>query len=129
MAFKRDRGVVTAIFHVCSVLLMLQVSSTPRRLNIQKLPIEKNWWEPTFESLIKPILMMASTGLHHKEIVVWSLLSSLYAVVCAFYKSYQHFDAKIVKNFPYKCMDGNLLLNSLLNPCRSRYARGGIKKR
>ena len=30
VAFKRDRGVVTAIFHVCSGLLILHVSSTPR---------------------------------------------------------------------------------------------------
>ena len=28
--FKRDRGVVTAIFPVCSGLLILHVSSTPR---------------------------------------------------------------------------------------------------
>ena len=27
---KSDRGVVTAIFHVCSGLLILHVSSTPR---------------------------------------------------------------------------------------------------
>ena len=30
VALKRDRGVVTAIFHVCSGLLILHVSSTPR---------------------------------------------------------------------------------------------------
>ena len=30
VAFKTDRGMVTAIFHVCSGLLILHVSSTPR---------------------------------------------------------------------------------------------------
>ena len=30
VALKRDRGVVTAIFHVCSGLLILHASSTPR---------------------------------------------------------------------------------------------------
>ena len=30
VAFKTDRGVVTAIFQVCSGLLILHVSSTPR---------------------------------------------------------------------------------------------------
>ena len=30
VAFKTDRGMVTAIFHVCSGLLILQVSSTLR---------------------------------------------------------------------------------------------------
>ena len=30
VAFKTDRGVVTAILHVCSGLLILHVSSTPR---------------------------------------------------------------------------------------------------
>ena len=30
VALKRDRGVVTAIFHVCSGLHILHVSSTPR---------------------------------------------------------------------------------------------------
>ena len=30
LAFKTDKGMVTAIFHVCSGLLILHVSSTPR---------------------------------------------------------------------------------------------------
>ena len=30
VVFKTDRGMVTAIFHVCSGLLILHVSSTPR---------------------------------------------------------------------------------------------------
>ena len=30
VAFITDRGMVTAIFHVCSGLLILHVSSTPR---------------------------------------------------------------------------------------------------
>ena len=30
VALKGDRGVVTAMFHVCSGLLILHVSSTPR---------------------------------------------------------------------------------------------------
>ena len=30
VAFKTDRGMVTAIFHVCSGLLILHVSSTPQ---------------------------------------------------------------------------------------------------
>ena len=30
VAFKTDRGMVTAIFHVCSGLLIFHVSSTPR---------------------------------------------------------------------------------------------------
>ena len=30
VAFKPDKGTVTAIFHVCSGLLILHVSSTPR---------------------------------------------------------------------------------------------------
>ena len=42
--------------------------------------------------------------------------------------SHQHLDAKIVKNFPLNCMGGNLLLNRLVNPYQSWYARGGIKK-
>ena len=30
VAYKPDRGMVTAIFHVCSGLLILHVSSTPQ---------------------------------------------------------------------------------------------------
>ena len=30
VAFKTDRGMVTAIYHMCSGLLILHVSSTPR---------------------------------------------------------------------------------------------------
>ena len=52
----------------------------------------------------------------------------LCAMVCSYCMSQQHLDAKIVKNFPLKCMGGNLLLNRLVNPYQSRYARGGIKR-
>ena len=40
----------TNILHVCSGLLILHVSSTPR----QEFPIEMYGREPTFESLAKP---------------------------------------------------------------------------
>ena len=57
------------------------------------------------------------------------MLSSMCAVVCSYRMSHQHLDAKIVKNFPLKCMDGNLLLNRFVNTYQSRNALGGIKKR
>ena len=99
MASNRDRGVVTAIFHVCSGLLILQVSSTRQCLGSQNFPIDMYGWEPTIESLVKPILKQVCSGWHQKEIEVWLLLSSMYAVVCTYYKSHQHVDAKIVKIF------------------------------
>ena len=96
MAFKTDRGMVTAIFHVCSGFLILHVSSTPRWYDSQKFPIEMYGWEPTFESLGKPILKQVSSGWHLKQIEEWLLLSSMCAVVCSYYMSHQHLDAIIV---------------------------------
>ena len=96
MAFKTDRGMVTAIFHVCSGLLILHVSSTPRCKYSQKFPIEMYGWEPTFESLGKPIPKQVSSGWHQKEKEEWLLLSSMYAVVCSYCMPHQHLDAKIV---------------------------------
>ena len=98
MAFKTDRGVVTAIFHVCSGLLILHVSSTPRCKDSQKFPIEMYGWEPTFESLGKPIPKQKCSGWHSKEIEEWLLLSSMCAVVYSYCMSHQHLDAKIVNN-------------------------------
>ena len=89
-------------------------------------PIGMYGWEPTFESLGKPILKQVSSGWHLKQIEEWLLLSSMCAVVCLYCMSHQHLDAKIVKNVPYKCMGGSQLLNRLVNPYQSRYARGGI---
>ena len=66
----------------------------------QKFPMEMYGWEPTFESLGKPIPMQVSSGWHLKQIEEWLLLSSMCAVVCSFCMSHQHLDAKIVKNFP-----------------------------
>ena len=86
-------------------------------------------WEPTFESLGEPIPKQVCLGWHEEEIEEWFLLSSMAAVVCSYCMSHQHLDAKIVKYFPLKCMGGNLLLNRLVNPYRSRYAWGGMKKR
>ena len=86
-------------------------------------------WEPTFESLGYPIPKDVCSGWNFKQIEEWLLLSSKCAVVCSYCMSHQHLDAKTVKNFPFKCMGGNLLLNRLVNPYQSRYARGGIKKR
>ena len=57
-------------------------------------------WEPTFESLGKPIPKQVCTGWHLKQIKEWLLLSSMCAVVCSYCMSHQHLDAKIVKNFP-----------------------------
>ena len=99
MAFKTDRGVVTAIFQVCSGLLILHVSSTPGCLDSQSFP-EMYGWEPTFESLGKPIPKQVCSGWHLKQIEEWLLLSSNCAVVCSYCMSHQHLDAKIVKNFP-----------------------------
>ena len=96
MAFKTDRGMVTAIFHVCSGLLILHVSSTPRCYNRQKFPIEMYGWEPTFKSLGKPIPKQVSSGWHLKQIEEWLLLSSMCAVVCSYCMPHQHLDAKIV---------------------------------
>ena len=86
-------------------------------------------WEPTFESLGEPMPKQVCSGWHFKQIEEWLLLSSMSAAVCSYCMSHQHLDAKIVKNFPWNCMDGNLLLNCLVNPSQSRYPRGGIKKR
>ena len=55
MAFKRDRGVVTAIFHVCSGLLILHLSHQHLDAKIaNQFPIGMYGWEPTFESLFNP---------------------------------------------------------------------------
>ena len=99
MAFKTDRGMVTAIFHVCSGLLILHVSSTPRCEDSQKFPIEMCGWEPTFESLGKHIPKQVCTRWHLKQIEESLLLLSMCAVVSSYCMSHQHLDAKIVKNF------------------------------
>ena len=96
MAFKTDRGVVTAIFQVCIGLLILHVSSTPRSYESQKFPIEMYGWEPTFESLGKTIPNQVCSGWHLKQIEEWLLLSSKCAVVYSYCMSHQHLDAKIV---------------------------------
>ena len=74
MAFKIDREVVTATFHVYSCLLILDVSSTPRCYDSQKFPIEMYGCEPTFGSLGKPIPKQVCSGGHLKEIEEWLLL-------------------------------------------------------
>ena len=56
-------------------------------------------WEPTFESLGKPIPMQEYSGWHLKKIEEWLLLSSMCAVVYSYIMSHQHLDAKIVKIF------------------------------
>ena len=53
-------------------------------------------WEPTFESLGKPIPKQVSSGWHLKQIEEWFLLSSMCAVVCSYCMSHQHLDAKMV---------------------------------
>ena len=53
-------------------------------------------WEPTFESLGKPIPKQVSSGWHLKQIEEWLLLSSMCAVVCSYCMSHQQLDAKIV---------------------------------
>ena len=53
-------------------------------------------WEPTFESLGKPIPKQVSSGWHLKQIEEWLLLSSMCAVVCSYCMSHQHLDAKMV---------------------------------
>ena len=53
-------------------------------------------WEPTFESLGKPIPKQVSSGWHLKQIEEWLLLSSMCAVVYSYYMSHQHLDASIV---------------------------------
>ena len=83
-------------------------------------------WEPTFESHGYPIPKEVCSRWHLKQIKEWLLLTSMCAVVGSYCMSHQHLDAKIVKNFPYKCMGGNLLLNRLVNPYQSWNARGGI---
>ena len=62
--------------------------------------VEMYGWEPTFESLGKPIPKQVCSGWHLKEIEEWLLLSPMCTVVCSYYMSHQHLDAKIVKNFP-----------------------------
>ena len=94
VALKRDRGVVTAIFLVGSGLLILHVSSTPRCKDSQKFPIEMYGWEPTFESLGKPIPKQVCSGWHLKQIEEWLLLSSMCAVVYSYCMSLQQLGAK-----------------------------------
>jgi hypothetical protein len=53
-------------------------------------------WEPTFESLGKPIPKLESSGWHLKLIKEWILLSSMCAVVCSYSMPHQHLDAEIV---------------------------------
>ena len=90
-------------------------------------------WEPTFESLGKPIPKQVSSGWHLKEIEEWLLLSSMCTVVCSYCMSHQHLDAKIVNIshkmygwFPIEMYGWEPTFESLVNPYQSRYARGGI---
>ena len=53
-------------------------------------------WEPTFESLDKPIPKQVSSAWHLKGIEEWLLLSPMCTVVCSYCMSHQHLDAKIV---------------------------------
>ena len=53
-------------------------------------------WEPTFESLGKPIPTQVGSGWQLKQIEEWLLLSSMCAVVWSYSMSHQHLDAKIV---------------------------------
>ena len=59
-------------------------------------PIGMYGWEPTFESLGKPIPKQVSSGWHLKQIEEWLLLSSMCAVVWSYCMPHQHLDAKIV---------------------------------
>ena len=95
MAIKRDRGVITAIFHVCSGLHIACLINTSM-LILSIFPIEMYGWEPTFESLRKPIPKQVCSGWHLKEIDEWLLLSSMCAVVSSYCMSHQQLDAKIV---------------------------------
>ena len=63
-------------------------------------PIGMYGWEPTFESLGKPIPKQVCSRWHLKQIEEWLLLSSMCAVVFSYCMSHQHLDANIVKNFP-----------------------------
>ena len=62
--------------------------------------MEMYGWQPSFESLGKPIPKQVCSGWHLKQIDEWLLVSSMCAVVCSYCMSHQHYDAKIVKNFP-----------------------------
>ena len=59
-------------------------------------PIGMYRWEPTFESLGKPIPKQVSSGWQLKQIEEWLLLSSMCAVVCSYCMPHHHLDAKIV---------------------------------
>ena len=54
--------------------------------------------EPTFESLVNPYLpcVQVSSGWLLKQIEEWLLLSSMCAVVCSYCMSHQHLDDKMV---------------------------------
>ena len=52
-------------------------------------------WEPTFESLGKPIAKQVCSGWHLKQIEEWLLLSSMCAVVYSSCMSHQHLGSKI----------------------------------
>ena len=53
-------------------------------------------WEPSFESLVKPILKHVCMSWHQIEKEVWSLLSSMHAVIFCVKKPHQNLDVKIV---------------------------------
>ena len=59
-------------------------------------PIGMYGWEPTFESLGKPIPKQVSSWWHLKQIEESLLLSSMCAVVWSYCMPHQHLDAKIV---------------------------------
>ena len=87
-----------------------------------------NGWEPTFESFVKPILKQVCSGWHQKEIELWSLLSSMYAVVCSFYKSHQHCDAKIVNKIPIYMYRFEPTFESLVKPIQKQVCSGWYQK-
>ena len=64
---------------VCSYCMSHQ--HLDANINSQKFPIEMYGWEPTFESLGKPIPKLVCSGWHLKQIEEWLLLSSMCAVV------------------------------------------------
>ena len=85
---------------VCSYCMSHQHLDAKIVKNLRVVSIEMYGWEPTFESLGKPIPKQVCSGWHLKQIEEWLLLSSMCAVVCSYCMSHQHLDAKIVNNFP-----------------------------
>ena len=72
-------------------------------------------WEPTFESLGKPIPKLVCSGWHLKQIEEWLLLSSMCAAVCSYCMSHQHLDANSQK-FPIEMYGWEPTFKSLGKP-------------